>query len=566
MSPTTTTPSRTDADLDRLKISPEVAWYLEDRGIPFPDCPPRWKTPEPRKAPGAQFDPERVDKVLRTFHRLRHTQGQWAGRPLDPDPWQIAYIIAPVFGWVRWDEDSNSFVRIIQSAYVDVPRKNGKTTTVGGIGIYLACADGEKGAQVISAATNERQAGYLFNPIKYLAQKSPSLAPYVKPMQKKIIHKASNSYLEVVSSVAEAIHGGNIHGGLVDELHVHKTPDLVEAIETGTGSRTQPLIVIITTADDGRVDTIYARKRDYIEKLAQNVFTDHATYGVVWCADLEDDPFAEETWRKSNPGYGISPTRAYLRKAATKAENSPADLSAFLRLHLGIRTKQKTAYISVPEWDATAGTVNEEALRDEPCRGGLDLSSVEDITALCWTFPMADGSFEAIWRFWLPEAKREAMSKRTARQSDVWIRQGWLRLTPGNVIDHDFIVDQILKDAEKFDVLTLGYDRWSANEIVKRVGEEGIECVPVGQGYQSMSQPMKELLRLVKGGLYHHGGNPVMRWMVSNLAVQMDPAGNVKPDKATASDKIDGVAAAATAMREVLDAAEVDDLPDADIF
>lgn len=549
-----------------LRISPEVAWYLESRGFHFPDCPPSIKTPEPRDVPGAKFDPERVDRVLAAFHLLRHTQGQWAGRPLDPDPWQIAYILAPVFGWVRWDDDAGDYVRIIQFLYVDIPRKNGKTTMIGGVGIYLACADGEAGAQVVSAASSERQAGYLFNPIKHLAQKSPGLKPHVIPLAKRIIHKSSNSYIEVVASVADALHGGNLHGGLVDELHVHKTPDLVEAIETGTGSRTQPLIAIITTADDGGQGTIYDRKRDYVEKLAKRVFTDESTYGVIWAAEREDDPFAEETWKKANPGYGISPTRAYLRKASTKAKNSPADLSAFLRLHLGIRTKQTTTYIELRDWDASAGLVDEERLVGHACRGGLDLAAVEDITALCWTFPDDDGGFDVVWRFWLPEEKRDAIGKRTAKQSEVWIREGWLVMTPGNVIDHDWIVQRILADAKKFKIMTLGYDRWSANEIVRRLDDEGIECVGVGQGFQSMSQPMKEILRLVKAGTYRHGGNPVMRWMVDNLAVKMDPAGNVKPDKATSGDKIDGVSAAATAMREVLDAEEAEDLPEADIF
>lgn len=554
---------------EELKLSPEVHWYLVDRGIPLPDCPPTIKTPEPRKVKGAVFDPDRVDRVLRAFHLLRHTQGQWAGRPLDPDPWQVAYIIAPVFGWVRWDRDAGptgSYVRIIQNLYVDIPRKNGKTTLVGGIGLYLTCADGERGAQVVSAASSERQAGYLFNPIKHLAQKAPALRKHVIPLQKRIVHTASNSYLEVVASVADALHGGNIHGGLVDELHVHKNPELVETIETGTGSRTQPLIAIITTADDGKQGTIYDRKRDYVEKLAKRVFTDESTYGVVWCADKEDDPFAEATWRKANPGYGISPTKAYLKKAATKAKNSPAELSSFLRLHLGIRTKQTTAYIQISDWDASAGLVDEQALEGRECRGGLDLAAVEDITALAWTFPDDDGGFSTVWRFWLPEEKRDLLAKRTAKASQVWEREGWLTFTPGNVIDHDFIVARILADASKFKVLTIGYDRWSANEIVHRLTDEGIECVGVGQGFQSMSQPLKEVLRLVKAGKYRHGGNPVMRWMVDNLAVKMDPAGNVKPDKATSGDKIDGVSAAVTAMREILDAAEAEDLPDADIF
>lgn len=540
------------AELKRLKLSPEVAHYLVTRGIPLPDCPPAIKTPEPGEVlRGARFDPERVDRVLAAFALLRHTKGRWAGRPLRPDPWQVAYKLAPVFGWVRRN-DAGTWVRCISEAYFDEPRKNGKSTVCGGIGIYLACGDGEQGAEVLAAATTEKQAGFVFSPIKALAAKSPALKPHVRPLAKKILHPVSGSYFEVVSSVAEAAHGGNIHGAVVDELHLHPTGDLVEAIETGTGSREQPLVVFITTADDGRPGTIYARKRRTVEQLAARIITDTSVYGVVWCADESDDPFAEETWRKANPGYGISPTAEYLRRKANKARNDPAELGSFLRLHLGIRTKQTTRYLTLPDWDATAGMVDEAALKGRRCHGGLDLASVEDIAALALAFPGEDGSFDALWRFWLPEDRRHDLAKRTAGESEVWVREGFLRLTPGNVIDNDEVVARVLEDAETFDLRTVGYDRWGATDVVRRLGDGGVDCVPLGQGYATMSPPLKETLRLVKSGVLRHGGNPVMRWMVDNLTVATDAAGNVKPDKSKAADKIDGVPAWAMALAECM--------------
>ncbi len=543
--------------LDDLKLSPEVAYYLESRNIPFPDCPPAIKTPEPREVSGAVFDPVRVDKVLSALRRLRHTQGRFAGKPLIPDPWQVAYIIAPVFGWIRQDGDGN-WVRVISTAYVDVPRRQGKTTLSGGTAMYLTAADGEAGAQVFAIAAAKDQARRTFDPVRQIALKSPSLGPHVKCFTDKIVHKQTGSYFQVVSSVADLMHGANIHAAVIDELHVHKDPHLVETIETGTGSRLQPLILIITTADAGGKGTIYERKRRYVEQLATRVITDETTYGVVWAAEKTDDPFSEETWRKANPGYGISPTREYLQRAATKAKNSPAELSAFLRLHLGIRTKQETKYIQMDVWDGSAGMVNETELAGRTCYGGLDLAAVEDITALAWHFPGEDDTHDVIWRFWLPEAQIDALNKRTAGEADVWVREGWLKLTPGNVIDNDFIVHQILSDAEKFDVETIGYDRWGANDVVRRLTDEGLTCVPIGQGYASLSAPMKEMLRLLLGKRYRHGGNPVMRWMVDNLDVRLDPAGNVKPDKSTSGDKIDGISAAANALKEVMDNAEAE--------
>lgn len=543
-----------DADtLARLKLSHEVAWYLESRSIPLPDCPPTIKTPEPGEMlKGARFDPERVDRVLQAFGLLRHTKGKWAGRSLTPDPWEVAYILAPVFGWVRYDRDARRWVRVIRELFAEVPRKNGKSTLLGGIGIYLTCADGEKGAEVVAAATTKDQARFVFAPVKALAEKAPALKGHVQAYASKIVHPASASYFEVVSSVADAQHGANLHGAVIDELHVHKTSDLVDALETGTGSRDQPLVACITTADDGRPGTIYARKRKRVEELAKRVITAPTIYGVVFCAEESDDPFVEATWRKANPGYGISPTRSYLAAEAEKARQDPAELGKFLRLHLGVRTRQVTRYIDLAEWDLSAGMVEETKLEGRACHGGLDLASVEDITALALVFPADDGSFDALWRFWLPADRIPSMNKRTAGNADVWVRQGWLRTTPGNVVDNDEIVRQVIADGNRFQIKTIGYDRWGATDVTRRLVDDGLDCVPTGQGYRSTTGPMKELLRLTKQQRLRHGGNPVMRWMIDNLAVDIDSAANVKPAKDKAADKIDGVAALVMGLGECM--------------
>ncbi|MDW4900656.1 terminase TerL endonuclease subunit [Streptomyces californicus] len=544
--------------LARLRLSPEVAWYLVERGIPLPDCPPKVITPSPGEAPGAVFDPARVDRVLRSFHLLRHTQGKWAGKPLDPDPWQVAYILAPVFGWVRWDDEADGYVRIVRKLYVDVPRRNGKTTLSGGIAVYLMAADGEPGAQVYAAATSEKQARFTFDPIRQIAERAPALKGHVKPFTKKITHPASGSYFTVVSSVAEAMHGANVHGGIIDELHVHKSPDLVETIETGTGSRRQPLVATITTADDGKQESIYDRKRQYIEQLARRALHDPDTYGVIWGADETDDPFAESTMRKANPGYGVSPSAAYLRGAAAEAKQSPADLSKYLRLHLGIRTKQSTRFLRMEDWDANAGMVDEQQLAGRECWGGLDLASTSDLCALCWLFPDDEtGTIDALWRFWTPEDNLRALDKRTAGAATRWVREGWLVATPGNVADYDFIREQIRRDRDLFRVRSLGYDPWNASQLTNDLISERAPMVKVRQGFLTMSPSLKAIQRLVLQGTpeapaLRHGGHPVVRWCVDNLAVAMDPAGNVKPDKANSGDKIDGVSALATGMSEIL--------------
>jgi phage terminase large subunit-like protein len=539
--------------LDELKLSPEVAYYLVSRGIPLPDCPPLIKTPEAGEVlPDARFDPERVDRVLAAFARVRHTQGGLAGKPLNPDPWQIAYLICPVFGWVH-QNDAGDWVRVVRELYADIPRKNGKSTTCGGIGLYLTGADDEPGAQVLAAATTTEQAGYVFEPVKQLAGSSTALKKHFKSLAKKVVHRKSGSYFKVVSSVAEALHGANVHGAVIDELHIHESPDLVEAIETGVGSRRQPLIVIITTADTGKQGTIYARKRKRVENLANRTLTFPGTYGVVWAAEEKDDPFAEATWKKANPGYGISPTREFLMGQAQKAKDDPVELASFLRLHLGIRTKQTTKYIPMDIWDRNASMVLEHRLKDRECYGGLDLASTSDICALAWDFPDDDGGHDVIWRLWMPERAFGDLEKRTAGEARVWRDRGFLTVTPGEVADYAYIRKTINKDRETFDVRDIAYDRWNSSQLVVDLMGDDVEMVQMGQGFVSMSPPLKQLKHLLLEGTeekpkYRHGGNPVLRWMVDNLAVAKDAAGNVKPDKEKSGDKIDGISAAVNAI------------------
>jgi phage terminase large subunit-like protein len=566
------------ADLDALKLSPEVAWYLESRGYGVPDCPPLIKTPEPREVPGARFDPARVDKVIAAFRQLRHTKGRFAGQRFEPDVWQVAYLIAPPAGWVHRSPDSGNWVRIITIAYFEMPRKNGKTTTAAGFGIYLTAADGEFGAQVVAAATTKDQAGFVFEPIRQLVNKSPGLKRHLRALKHRITHAASGSYFQPIANAGDAQHGADIHGAIVDELHLHKLMDLIEALETGTGSREQPLIIYITTADAGKRHTPYDEKRSLIEKLAKRVLKRPTTYGVVFAAEKPeyqdgklvkgDDPFAETTWKKANPGYGISPTKRYMVEAAEKAKDSPAELARFLRLHLGIRTKQETRYLDVDQWDMNASIVDTPRLKGRECWGGLDLGSTSDLCALAWVFPRDDGAFDVLLRCWAPEDSIDDLDARTASAASVWVKQGWLTTTPGDVTDYDFIKAQIGRDRDEFLVQEIAYDRWNATQIVNDLTTDGAPMITFGQGFASMSAPTKDLQRLIKVGarandqgapvkpMIRHGGNPLLRWMVDNFAVAMDPAGNVKPDKKNAGDKIDGVVALIMALARAVAARE----------
>lgn len=561
------------------ELSPEVQWYLESRGFGSPTCTPLIRTPEPEKVPGALFDPARVDRAITALRALRHTKGKWAGRPLEPTATQVAYIIAPVFGWVAPDEQGD-LRRIIRDAYVEMPRKGAKTTLVSAIAMIMAFADSEPGAEVILGAASRDQAGQAYKPLELLARNSKVLLDAgVKPTKSQITRASDGSFIKPVSSRGDLAHGANVHAGLIDELHVHKNGDLLEAIESGTGARSQPLVWIITTADEGSTTSVYAQRRALIEQLAKRTLKAPAMYGVIFAApdrvpcsehkptkrarekcevcdedgQVPVDPFDELVWAAANPLYPVTPSPEFMRAAADKAKANPTALASFLRLHLGIRSKKAKQYVDITKWDRNGSLVDRIRLAGRAAYGGLDLGSVSDLTALSWVVPDEEGGYDVLWRFWLPEEALPALDAATARSASGWVKAGWITLTPGDVTDYDFIKLRVREDLNHFDVQGIGFDRWNSSQLVIDLEEEGAPMVKVGQGVASLSAPMKEMDRLIRAGsvkrpLLRHGGNPVARWMADNLVPYMDAAGNVKPDKAKSMEKIDGMSALVTAL------------------
>lgn len=543
-------------------LSPEVEWYLESRGYELPEhIQPLWRTPEPRDVEGAYFDPIRVDSTITALSALRHTQGDLAGQPLIPDVWQIAFIIAPVFGWVHVNS-KGAVARIIRSAWIEVPRKNGKTTIAAAIALILAFGDGEPGAQVYAAAAAKEQAMLAYTPAKLIAESTPAFKRSgIKALGKQIVRRRDNSFMKAVAALGDLLQGTNPNGYIVDELHVHKSADVIDALESGTGARSQPLGLIITTADDGGAHTVYADRRSEIQKLCSGSVKNHTKYGVIFGARITDDPYSEDTWACANPGYPVSPTKEFMESEALAAKASPANLTRFQRLNLNVRTKQDTKFITMDSWNRNAGEVNEADLVGWTCYTGVDLGSVSDLSAACHLFPHPDGTYSAIWRFWTPEENLPALDKATNGAASRWVADGWLVTTPGNVTDYDYIEMQLVADSEKFDIRSVGYDPWSANQLVTALADtHGLRMIKVRQGFYSLSGPTKECQRLLLKGtaqtpFLRHGGNPVMRWMTDNLAVEFDPAGNVKPtktDKGKRSRKIDGWSSLVTAMSECI--------------
>jgi phage terminase large subunit-like protein len=541
-------------------LSPEVSWFLKDRGYRLERWQrPLWRTPEPRSVPGAVFDPDRVDRVIGALKMMRHSQGKWAGHPLAPDAWQVAFAIAPIFGWVRPDGDGR-MVRIIRTAWIEVPRKNGKTTLSAGLGLFLAFADGEPGAQVIAAAGSREQASYAYRPAMFIVQSSPAMkAAGVKPLHKEIVRESDQSFMKAVGSVGDLLQGSNPNGAIVDELHVHKNSEVIDAIESGQGARDQPLTLIITTANDGDKNSVYAQRRRHIEDVCRGAAVSPSEYGVVFAAPASADPWKESTWRRANPGYGVTPTKAFMESEAAKAKESPAQRARFFRLNLNRATPQETRFIDMKVWDRNRGleTVgpDDEGLNGRKCFGGVDLASVSDLSSLCLLFPKDEGGFVSRWWTWTPEENLEKLDSRTNGAASQWVDDGFLTLTPGNVMDFDWIRAELKRLAERFDIQSIGFDPFNATQLVNDLVSDGLNMVKVRQGFITLSPPTKEMQRLLLKGTtenpgIEHGGNPVARWCVDNLGVEIDPAGNVKPSKKKSGDKIDCVAALVDALTE----------------
>lgn len=498
---------------------------------------------------GAWFDVAAVGRALKAFRALRHTKTRrWFGQPLEPEPWQVVWVLAPTFGWKHPDG-----ARIVRVLYVEVPRKNGKSTLSSGLGLVLLAADGEPGAEVYAAAGSLDQAKIVHGAARKMVDASPQFRSRLQVLANVIEYPKTGSIFRALSRVAEAAHGLNVHGGIIDELHVHRSRDLVDAIETGTGARDQPLIVFITTADEGEDGTIYAEKHGYTEQVAQATVTDPSHFGVIWAADEADDPFDPATWAKCNPGLGVTVNEAYIAKEAKKAASSPGYYPTFLRLHLNRRIRQRAKWFDPLAWDQTgAQLLSAPDLAGRECYGGLDLANTRDFTAYGWLFPPVEGDADGgKWKFlarlYLPAAAVERRGRMKA-QILTWAEQGWVTITDGNTTDYDRIEGDIAGDADRFDVVELAYDPWNSPQTVQHLQDGGMTVWPLHQTIAKLNSPSKQLDIWVAEGRLNTGGNPALRWMALNAITRGDSQGNFAPDKKHSEDNIDGVAALVNAV------------------
>ncbi len=541
---------------------------------------------------GLYFDQKAAMFAVTFFHLLPLWEGEWAGQPMRLEPAQQFWVWS-LFGWKREDG-----TRRFRTGYLEVARKNAKTTWAAGLGLLMAFFDQEPGAQVYSAATKRDQAKIVHDCATRIVKGSPELRKRVSVFRSNLHQVSSSSKFEPLSADYNKLDGLNCHCVIADELHAWPRRQLWSVLRTSMGSRRQPMMLGITTAGVERQSVCYVQ-RDYLTRILLGQVEDDAFWGMIYTLDMamdwpdlrkagevesepeegggaspdlfledeprfrifnnvgaiEDDWRDEDVWLKANPLLGVSKKWETLRQEAREAFNKPSELNGFLRWNMNVWTQASERWLSPIYWARCGGELPD--LRGRECYAGLDLSSTNDLTALVLVFPVAeDKRWWVLPRFWCPEASIVERSRSHRVPYEVWRRAGLLTATPGNMVDYSFVMEQLRQDMEAYDLRELAYDRWGSQKVVAELRDIGFEIDPAvaalhgapllvqfGQGFASMSGPMKELETMVGKGELGHGGNPVLSWMADNVVKVSDAAGNIKPDKSRSREKIDGIVA-----------------------
>ena len=493
------------------------------------------------KAKDSHYDKEAADFAVAFIENLCHTKGTWAGKPFLLLDWQ-EQIIRDLFGILK----PNGY-RQFNTAYVEIPKKNGKSELAAAIALLLCCGDGEERAEVYGCAADRQQASIVFEVAADMVRMCPALSKRVKILasQKRIIYAPTNSFYQVLSAEAYSKHGFNIHGVVFDELHTQPNRKLFDVMTKGSGdARMQPLYFLITTAGTDTHSICYETHQKAMDILEGRKI-DPTFYPVIYGAADTADWTDPKVWKKANPSLGETIGIDKVVAACESARQNPGEENSFRQLRLNQWVKQAVRWMPMEKWDACAFPVNEDDLEGRVCYGGLDLSSTTDITAFVLVFPSSDEDDRYILLpyFWVPEDTLDLRVRRDHVPYDLWERQGYLMTTEGNVVHYGFIEKYIERLGERFNIREIAFDRWGAVQMVQNLEGMGFTVVPFGQGFKDMSPPTKELMKLVLEKRIAHGGHPVLRWMMDNIYIRTDPAGNIKADKEKSTEKIDGAVA-----------------------
>lgn len=480
-----------------------------------------------------------------------------SGAPFVLQPF-LAFIVGSCFGWYR----TNGYRRF-RTAYVEIGKGSAKTVTAAGVGLYGLIADGEPSAEVYSAATTKEQAAICFKDAKRMVEMSPELSELVTVGVGNLAVESTNSLFRPVSSEHRGLDGKRVHMAIVDEIHEHPTAIVVDKIRAGTKQRRNALIFEITNSGFDR-NTVCWQHHDLSLKILQGALEDESWFAYVAsldpcraceaegkdqpnpaCGDC-DDWRNEAVWEKANPGLGPILPIEYLREQVREAVNMPSKENIVKRLNFCMWTEQSVRWIGMDQWDACdLAPVYLETLKGRPCYAGLDLASTTDIAALVLVFPPTDTEdyYSVLPFFWVPKDNVVRRRERDKIDYQSWIDRGLIEATAGTVVDYDVIRKRIQEIAEVVEIKEVVKDRWNSTQIGTQLQGDGFTVVDFGQGFASMTAPCKELESLIASQRINHGGNQILRWMASNVAVKLDPAGNLKADKEKSTEKIDGIVA-----------------------
>lgn len=497
-------------------------------------------------AEDSHYSKKAADYAVNFIECLSHTKGTWAGKQFELIDWQER-IIRDLFGVIK----PNGY-RQFNTAYIEIPKKNGKSELAAGVALLLTCGDGEERAEVYGCAADRQQASIVFEVAADMVRMCPALSKRVKILasQKRIIYTPTNSFYQVLSAEAYSKHGFNIHGVVFDELHTQPNRKLFDVMTKGSGdARMQPLYFLITTAGTDTHSICYEQHQK-AKDILEGRKHDPTFYPVIYGAEDDEDWTDPEVWKKANPSLGETIGMDKVVTACNSAKENPGEENSFRQLRLNQWVKQSIRWMPMQKWDLCNFSVSEKQLEGRVCYGGLDLSSTTDITAFVLVFPPVDeeDKYSILPYFWLPEETLDLRVRRDHVPYDIWQRQGFLMTTEGNVVHYGFIENFIDELGQRFYIKEIAFDRWGAVQMSQNLEGLGFTMVQFGQGYKDMSPPTKELMRLVLNQQIAHGGHPVLRWMMDNIFIKTDPAGNIKPDKEKSTEKIDGAVATIMAL------------------
>lgn len=503
---------------------------------------------------GCRFNISRGEKVVDFFPTfLCHSKGDFARKPFVLLDWQRDELVLPLFGWEMLDEKGR-WVRRYRIAYIELPKKNGKSTLASGIGLYMLVADGEHGGEIYSAATNREQAGIVHGEAIAMVKASPGLSEIldVNKTTKQITFEGTNSYYKALSSLPRANEGWNAHCIIADELHKWFGRELYDALQWAFAARSQPLFFQITTAGDDLQSVCY-EQHQYAEDVIKGTNKDFRFFPLLKCATREDDFAKPAIWHKANPSLGDTITVDSFKADYEKAKQSPAALNAWKRYRLNIWTSGESVWLPYHKWEANTRGWKREELKGKKCWAGLDLAKTRDTTSLQLIFPWDDGTYRLLSFFWLPEETAHEVNHQVSYLA--WSQDDFITLTPGAVCDYGFVFERIRELSEEYQIQQLLFDPYMAEQLTQQVEVElDIPRMAFGQTINNFAGPSAEFERLVICGGLEHLGHPVQDWQIGNAKAWTDCNGNKRPVKPKPDDvrKIDGVVAAVMALAGAL--------------